>query len=32
MVCGKKYGITDTDGRLIASLRGQRGAPIWMPV
>lgn len=29
---GKKYGITDTDGRVIASSRAQRGAPIWMPV
>jgi len=27
-----KYGITDVDGRVIPSLRAQRGAPIWMPV
>jgi NAD(P)-dependent dehydrogenase (short-subunit alcohol dehydrogenase family) len=26
------YGITDIDGKIIASLRAQRGAPIWMPV
>ena len=26
------YGITDVDGRVIPSLRQQRGAPIWMPV
>jgi NAD(P)-dependent dehydrogenase (short-subunit alcohol dehydrogenase family) len=26
------YGITDVDGRVIPSLRAQRGAPIWMPV
>jgi NAD(P)-dependent dehydrogenase (short-subunit alcohol dehydrogenase family) len=26
------YGITDIDGRVIPSLRAQRGAPIWMPV
>ena len=26
------YGITDVDGRVIPSLREQRGAPIWMPV
>jgi 3,4-dihydroxy-2-butanone 4-phosphate synthase len=26
------YGITDIDGRVIPSLREQRGAPIWMPV
>jgi NAD(P)-dependent dehydrogenase (short-subunit alcohol dehydrogenase family) len=28
----QEYGITDTDGRTIPSLREQRGAPIWMPV
>jgi NAD(P)-dependent dehydrogenase (short-subunit alcohol dehydrogenase family) len=26
------YGITDTDGRVIPSLRQARGAPIWSPV
>ena len=28
----QEYGITDIDGRTIASLREQRGAPIWKPV
>ena len=28
----QEYGITDTDGRVIPSLRAERGAPIWMPV
>jgi 3,4-dihydroxy-2-butanone 4-phosphate synthase len=28
----QEYGITDIDGRVIPSLREQRGAPIWMPV
>jgi NAD(P)-dependent dehydrogenase (short-subunit alcohol dehydrogenase family) len=28
----QEYGITDVDGRVIPSLRAQRGAPIWMPV
>jgi NAD(P)-dependent dehydrogenase (short-subunit alcohol dehydrogenase family) len=28
----QEYGITDVDGRVIPSLREQRGAPIWMPV
>ena len=27
-----QYGITDVDGRVIPSLRAERGAPIWMPV
>jgi NAD(P)-dependent dehydrogenase (short-subunit alcohol dehydrogenase family) len=27
-----EYGITDVDGKVIPSLRAQRGAPIWMPV
>nr|WP_205267131.1 SDR family NAD(P)-dependent oxidoreductase [Mycolicibacterium sphagni] len=27
-----KYGITDIDGRVIPSLRAQRGSPIWGPV
>ena len=26
------YGVTDVDGRIIPSLREQRGAPVWMPV
>jgi NAD(P)-dependent dehydrogenase (short-subunit alcohol dehydrogenase family) len=28
----QEYDITDIDGRVIPSLRAQRGAPIWMPV
>jgi len=28
----QEYGITDTDGRVIPSLRAQRGAPIWTPI
>jgi NAD(P)-dependent dehydrogenase (short-subunit alcohol dehydrogenase family) len=28
----QQYGITDVDGRVIPSLREQRGAPIWQPV
>jgi NAD(P)-dependent dehydrogenase (short-subunit alcohol dehydrogenase family) len=28
----QEYGITDVDGRVIPSLREQRGAPIWKPV
>lgn len=28
----QEYGITDVDGRVIPSLREQRGAPIWSPV
>jgi NAD(P)-dependent dehydrogenase (short-subunit alcohol dehydrogenase family) len=28
----QEYGITDIDGRVIPSLRAQRGAPLWMPV
>lgn len=27
-----EYGITDIDGRVIPSLRAQRGAPIWQPI
>lgn len=27
-----EYGVTDTDGRSIPSLREERGAPIWQPV
>jgi NAD(P)-dependent dehydrogenase (short-subunit alcohol dehydrogenase family) len=27
-----QYGLTDIDGRVIQSLRAQRGAPIWAPV
>jgi NAD(P)-dependent dehydrogenase (short-subunit alcohol dehydrogenase family) len=26
------YGVTDTDGRVIPSLRAERGAPIWQPI
>ncbi len=26
------YGITDVDGRVVPSLRAQRGAPIWQPL
>lgn len=26
------YGITDVDGKVIPSLRAQRGAPIWQPI
>jgi NAD(P)-dependent dehydrogenase (short-subunit alcohol dehydrogenase family) len=26
------YGVTDVDGKLIPSLRAERGAPIWSPV
>ena len=29
---GAEYGLTDTDGRVIPSLREQRGSPIWGPV
>lgn len=28
----QEYGIADIDGRIIPSLRAERGAPIWMPV
>jgi NAD(P)-dependent dehydrogenase (short-subunit alcohol dehydrogenase family) len=28
----QEYGITDIDGRMIPSLREQRGAPLWAPV
>ncbi len=28
----REYGITDVDGRAIASLREERGAPLWAPV
>jgi NAD(P)-dependent dehydrogenase (short-subunit alcohol dehydrogenase family) len=28
----QEYGITDVDGRVIPSLRAERGAPIWMPI
>jgi NAD(P)-dependent dehydrogenase (short-subunit alcohol dehydrogenase family) len=28
----REYGITDVDGRVIPSLRAERGAPIWRPV
>jgi hypothetical protein len=26
------YGVVDIDGRIIPSLRAQRGAPIWRPI
>jgi NAD(P)-dependent dehydrogenase (short-subunit alcohol dehydrogenase family) len=26
------YGVTDVDGKIIPSLRAQRGAPIWQPI
>jgi NAD(P)-dependent dehydrogenase (short-subunit alcohol dehydrogenase family) len=28
----RDYGITDVDGKVIPSLRGERGAPIWRPI
>lgn len=28
----QEYGITDIDGRVVPSLREQRGAPIWKPI
>lgn len=28
----EEYGITDLDGKVIPSLRAERGAPIWQPV
>lgn len=28
----REYGITDIDGKVIPSLRAERGAPIWQPV
>lgn len=28
----QKYGVTDIDGRVIESLRDQRGSPIWSPI
>jgi len=27
-----RYGVTDIDGRIIPSLRAERGAPLWSPV
>jgi NAD(P)-dependent dehydrogenase (short-subunit alcohol dehydrogenase family) len=27
-----EYGITDLDGRVVPSLRAQRGSPIWQPI
>lgn len=29
---GADYGITDIDGKVIPSLRDERGAPIWQPI
>ena len=28
----QEYGVTDVDGRVIPSLRAERGAPIWQPI
>ena len=28
----QEYGITDIDGRIVPSLRKERGAPIWQPI
>jgi NAD(P)-dependent dehydrogenase (short-subunit alcohol dehydrogenase family) len=28
----QEYGITDRDGKIVPSLRAQRGAPIWTPI
>jgi NAD(P)-dependent dehydrogenase (short-subunit alcohol dehydrogenase family) len=28
----QEYGVTDIDGRIIPSLRAERGSPIWMPI
>jgi NAD(P)-dependent dehydrogenase (short-subunit alcohol dehydrogenase family) len=28
----QEYGVTDVDGRVIPSLRAERGAPIWNPI
>ena len=28
----QEYGVTDIDGRVVPSLRAERGAPIWAPV
>jgi hypothetical protein len=28
----REYGVTDIDGNVPPSLRGQRGGPIWQPV
>jgi len=28
----QEYGITDIDGRVVPSLRAERGAPIWAPI
>ena len=28
----REYGITDIDGKIIPSLRAERGAPIWSPI
>lgn len=27
-----EYGVTDDDGSMVASMREQRGSPIWMPI
>jgi hypothetical protein len=28
----QQYGVTDIDGKVIPSLREQRGSPIWRPI
>jgi hypothetical protein len=28
----REYGVTDIDGKIIPSLRVERGAPIWSPI
>ena len=27
-----QYGVTDIDGKIVPSLRAERGAPLWSPV
>ena len=29
---GQDYGVTDVDGKIIPSLRAERGSPIWRPI
>jgi hypothetical protein len=28
----REYGVTDIDGKIIPSLRAERGSPIWNPI
>jgi hypothetical protein len=28
----QEYGITDIDGKVVPSLRAERGSPIWHPI